>query len=238
MNASGEIIRKQVVGAEGGIRAVAFSARSDRCETTRLRKNVWSSLRSVPVRTPTCVRSECFVRERTVVRMVTTRLGAADANQIDGVIPPNRFPPRLTQHLLELGDLLISGGRIRRLTIVGGTVPRSADRPHHQADRVDASTGATPPPGPDDVEARRRSTTRSDGVDGAAMRALQVEAQNAREDVTAHQGAVRHRDFSESWSETSAAEARTLREHGAPSCCQREVAWRSCGDETSALRPS
>src|SRR5262245_43635211 len=60
-------------------------------------------------------RSECFVRERAVVRVVTTRLGAADANQINGVIPANRFPARLTQHLLELADLLLSGGRIRRL---------------------------------------------------------------------------------------------------------------------------
>ena len=172
-------------------------------------------------------RSECFVRERTVVRVVTTRLGAADADQIDGVIPANRFPARLTEHLTNLSQLVIIWSRVRRLTIVVRTVARSADRPHYQANRVDAPTGATPPPGPDHVEARRRPTTRSDGVDRAAMRALKVEAQNAREDVTTYRTDVRHRDFSESWSETSAVEARTLREHEAPSCCQHEVAWRS-----------
>src|SRR5262245_34770963 len=98
-------------------------------------------------------RADSVVRERTVVRVVTTRLGAADTNQIDGVIPAHRFAPRLTEHLLELADLLLIRGRIRRLTIVGGTVPRSADRPLHQTDRVDAPTRATLPPGPDHMEA-------------------------------------------------------------------------------------
>ena len=53
------------------------------------------------------------------MRVVSTRLGAADANQIDRVIPPNRFFARLTQHLLELSHLVISRGRVRRPPTVG-----------------------------------------------------------------------------------------------------------------------